>query len=81
MTVRSAGKGGGGKAVSVLYDNNTSGLTAINVQTAVDEIVALYGIEAVVKAASQVGYDGSASGLVALNTQDAIDELAALVTV
>lgn len=65
---------GGGSSVDadiVVYDNTTSGLSATNVQSAIDEIVAGGAVDA-----DDVTYSNTASGLTATNVQDAIDELA-----
>lgn len=69
--------GGGASTIDaedVDYDNSGSGLTATDVQAAIDEVVAVIsgGIDA-----SDVDYDNSGSGLTATNVQDAIDEMAA----
>ena len=67
----------GGSSISdasdVNYDNTGSGLTATNVQDAIDEVVSDIptGFPA-----SAITYDNSGSGLTATTTQDAIDELA-----
>lgn len=67
----------GGSSISdasdVNYDNTSSGLTATNVQTAIDEV---YGDIPTGFPASAITYDNTGSGLTATNTQDAIDELA-----
>ena len=61
----------GSSADGITYDNNVSGLTATNVQDAIDEIVAL--ITAL--SATDVSYDNSTSGLNATKVQGAIDEV------
>lgn len=61
--------GGSSSAADVSYDNTESGLTATNVQTAIDEL-------SEDDAAADVTYDNTVSGLVATNVQSAIDELA-----
>ena len=58
-------------AEDIPYDNTTSGLTATDLQAAVDELA--QGGSA---AASAVSYDNTGSGLLATDVQDAIDELA-----
>ena len=64
--------GGGAVAASaVSYDNNVSGLTATNVQAAIDELAQGSGAPA----ASAVTYDNTASGLTATNVQAAIDDI------
>ena len=57
-------------ADDVSYDNTDSGLTATNVQDAIDELASGGAI-----AANAVGYDGTSSGLSATNVQAAIDEV------
>lgn len=59
-------------ASDVDYDNTTSGLTATDVQGAIDEIK----LDISQLSASKIGYDGTASGLTANKVQGAIDELA-----
>ena len=61
--------GGGGdeiEAQNVSYDNTTSGLTADDVQDAIDEL----------HSSSNIAYDNTASGLTATNVKAALDELA-----
>ena len=58
-------------AEDIPYDNTTSGLSATDLQAAVDELA--QGGSA---AASAVSYDNTGSGLLATDVQDAIDELA-----
>lgn len=60
-------------ADQVGYDNTTSGLTATDVQEALDELAAGAGGST----AATTSYDNTDSGLAATNAQDAIDELAA----
>lgn len=60
-------------ASDVTYDNTGSGLTATDVQDAIDEV---YGDIPTGFAASAITYDNSGSGLTATDVQDAIDELA-----
>ena len=62
-------------ANDVTYDNTGSGLTAADVQDAIDELAA----RPVVAAAEDVTYDNSVSGLIATDVQTAIDELKALI--
>ena len=57
------------EADHVAYDNTTSGLTATNVQDAIDEIAD--------PDAADVSYSNTASGLTATTVQAAIDEIAA----
>ena len=52
------------------YDNTTSGLTATNVQDAIDEVS-----NPSIPSSDQISYDNSTSGLSATNVQDAIDEV------
>lgn len=67
----------GGSSISdasdVTYDNTVSGLTATNVQNAIDEV---YADIPTSFAGSDVTYDNSGSGLTATNVQEAIDEVA-----
>lgn len=69
--------GGGSSTVvaqDVTYDNTGSGLTATDVQDAIDEVVADIPANA-----SALSYDNTGSGLTATNVQDAIDEVKALI--
>ena len=62
---------GADDASEISYDNTTSGLTAENVQAAIDEVATgLSGLEA-----SDVAYDNTGSGLTAATVQAAIDEI------
>lgn len=65
--------GGGGASIAeqVGYDNRESGLDAINVQQAIDELHRERG--SVI--AAEINYDSAESGMDASNVQDAIDEL------
>jgi hypothetical protein len=63
-------------ASAISYDGTTSGLTADNVQDAIDEHV---GETTDAHDASAISYDGTAAGLAATNVQDAIDELDAVI--
>lgn len=65
--------GGASNAAGISYDNTGSGLTASNVQDAIDEVV---GDIPTGFAASAISYDNTGSGLSATDVQDAIDELA-----
>lgn len=70
---------GGGddiEADNVKYDNTTSGLTADDVQDAIDEVVTMIPSVPATYDADDVTYDNTTSGLTATNVQDAIDELA-----
>ena len=58
-------------ADEIVYDNTTSGLTATNVQSAIDEVVSGVGS----LDGSDIAYDGTTSGLSATNVQSAIDEI------
>lgn len=58
-------------AADVTYDNTASGLTADDVQEALDELAAGAGEST----ASTTTYDNTDSGLSATNVQDAIDEI------
>ena len=62
------------EASEISYDNTDSGLTAENVQSAIDEIVE--GLTA--PAASSVTYDNTDSGLTADDVQEAIDEVSGI---
>lgn len=73
LTVFAGGAAGNIDAADVDYDNTVSGLTATDVQSAIDEVV---GDIPTGFAATAISYDNSASGLTATNAQDAIDELA-----
>lgn len=70
------GGGTGVAADDVTYDNQTSGLTATDVQAAIDELA--QGSGGTVEA-DDVSYDNTSSGLVATNVQAAIDEVDAKV--
>ena len=68
--------GGGSSTViaqDVTYDNTGSGLTATNVQDAINEVV---GDIPTGFSASAITYNNAISGLVSTNAQNAIDELA-----
>lgn len=58
-------------AQDVTYDNTGSGLTATDVQDAIDEVLGDIPANA-----SALSYDNTGSGLTATNVQDAIDEVA-----
>lgn len=62
-------------ADEVVYDNTTSGLTATDVQAAIDEVVGDIPVVPTTYAASDVTYDNTTSGLAATTAQAAIDEL------
>lgn len=74
-----SGGGGGGssEAIDINYDNTQSGLSATNVQAAIDELED--EIDSIVPGgdvdAEDVGYNNITSGLTATNVQDAIDEI------
>lgn len=59
-------------ASTASYNNSTSGLSATNVQDAIDEIVDAGGGGSV--DADDVSFDNTATGMSATNVQDAIDE-------
>lgn len=78
------------QASHIIYDNTGSGLTADNVQSALDEIIGIIQTTGVTSwntrvgdvvpeagdyTASQVTYNGSGSGLLATDVQGAIDEV------
>lgn len=56
-------------AAAIGYDNTQSGLTASNVQDAIDELAGD------TKSAAEITYDNSQSGLAATDVQDALDEI------
>ena len=60
------------EADDVSYDNQTSGLTATNVQDAIDELATA---SPSAPSASNVTYDNTTSGLTATKVQGAIDEV------
>lgn len=60
-------------ASEVTYDNTTSGLTADDVQEAIDEIEGQ--ISGLSYDASDISYDNTSSGLTADDVQEAIDEI------
>jgi hypothetical protein len=62
-------------ASNVSYSNQSSELTATNVQGAIDELKSEIDSIDVVLDAENVDYDNTLSGLTSENTQDAIDEL------
>lgn len=66
-----SGGGGASDADDVSYDNTTSGLTATNVQDAIDELVS--------NGANEIEYDPTVSGLTSDTIQEAIDEIAAAI--
>lgn len=60
------------QSANVSYDNTTSGLTATNVQAAIDEVA--QDVSSIDSA--NVSYDNASSGLAATDVQAAIDEVA-----
>lgn len=64
------------EAEDVDYDNTVSGLTATDVQAAIDEVNASIPVVPASYAASAITYDNTLSGLTAADVQAAIDELA-----
>jgi hypothetical protein len=64
------GPAGPADADDVTYDNTTSGLVAIDVQAAIDELVAT----SLSGAATDITYDNTLTNLVATDVQAAIDE-------
>jgi len=64
-------------AGDVTYDHTTSGLSATDVQAALDELAAAVASVPPPPDAIDVPYNHSSSGLSANNVQDAIDEVAA----
>ena len=71
LTVLVGGSAPTPDAEDISYDNSVSGLTAADVQAAIDELAA----RPVVAAAEDVTYNNSVSGLTATDVQAAIDEL------
>ena len=63
------------QAQNISYDNTQSGLTADDVQEAIDEVLGEIPEIPSTYAASAVTYDNTQSGLSSNNAQDAIDEL------
>lgn len=66
---------GSSTAAGTTYDNTGSGLTATNVQDAIDEV-----LSDIPANAAALAYDNTGSGLVATDVQDAIDELAGAIS-
>lgn len=66
-------------ASDVDYDNSGSGLTATDVQAAIDELKADMPVVPASYPASDITYDNTVSGLTASDVQAAIDELKALI--
>lgn len=64
----------GSAATQLGYSNDVSGLVAINVQAAIDEIASDLG--AITLTADNVSYDNTVSSLTATDVKGAIDELA-----
>lgn len=64
-------------ATDVNYDNSSSGLSATDLQAAVDELDGNF--EALSFDADEIGYDNTTSGLSAVNTKTAIDELKVMI--
>ena len=71
--------GGAGSvgASDVEYNNQNSGMTAVNVQEAIDELKGEIDAVPIIDNASDVDYDNTTSGLSATDVQGAIDEIAA----
>ena len=65
---------GSSSASGISYSNSTSGLTATNVQDAIDEVKSDIPTN-IPSTASQISYTNTSSGLSATNVQSAIDEL------
>lgn len=63
------GSSGGGSADGITYDNTDSGLSATNVQDAIDEVASAGGGGT----AASITYDNTSSGLLADDVQEAID--------
>ena len=66
-------------AANIIYDNSISGLTATDVQNAIDELVANMPVVPASYAASAITYNNAISGLTATDVQNAIDELKSLI--
>lgn len=64
--------GGASSADQVSYNNIESGISAFNVQDAIDEIIFTHPSES---SANQINYNNTISGLTSDNVQEAIDEL------
>lgn len=80
LTVFAGGSAAIPDAEDIPYDNSVSGLTATDVQAAIDEVVSDIPVVPASYAASAITYDNTGSGLTASDVQDAIDELAASIT-
>ena len=63
------------EAINVNYDNTGSGMTATDVQSAIDELKG-----DIPSTASDISYDNSGSGLTATDVQDAIDEISGIIS-
>lgn len=70
LTVYAGGSVPSPTAADVSYDNTGSGLTATDVQDAIDEVLGDIPANA-----AALSYDNTGSGLTAANVQDAIDEI------
>jgi len=73
------GGGGAATAAGTSYDNTGSGLTATDVQAAIDELKSDIPTIPASYAATAITYDNTVSGLTATDVQAAIDELKALI--
>lgn len=76
LTVFAGGAAGNIDAADVDYDNTVSGLTATDVQAAIDELKNDIPSIPATYDADDIVYDNATSGLVATDAQAAIDELA-----
>lgn len=65
-------------ASRISYDDTTSGLSATDVQAAIDEIVSDIPTIPATYDADDIVYDNTTSGLTATNAQSAIDEVASM---
>lgn len=65
-------------ASAVTYDGTTSGLSATNVQAAIDEVVSDIPTIPATYDADDIVYDNTTSGLTATDAQAAIDEVASI---
>ena len=71
--------GSSSDASGISYDNTGSGLTATNVQDAIDEVESNIPTVPASYAATAITYDPTVTGMSATNVQDAIDELFSLI--
>lgn len=79
LTVFAGGSSSEIEAADVDYDNTLSGLTATDVQAAIDEVYSDIPTIPASYAASAITYDNTVTGMTATDVQAAIDELFALI--